>query len=557
MAHHILTMKDVKKVYPGGKTILKGLYLSFFEDAKIGILGHNGSGKSTFLKLVAGIDKDYGGEIWVRDGVKVGYLPQEPQLNPNLNVKENVMEALKDIKDLLDKFNEVSLKFANEMTDEEMNALLEEQDKLQQEIEAKNAWDLDRQIDIAMEALRCPNAEESVLNLSGGEKRRIALCRLLLEKPDILLLDEPTNHLDAESVSWLERYLKNYKGMVLVITHDRYFLDNITSWILELDKGEGIPYEGNYSAWLVQKQKRLQQEEREESARQRTLKSELEWISQSPKARQSKSKARVSAYEDLLSKENESRAYSSALVIPPGPKLSDIVVQCNGVSKAFGGRLLIDDFSFDLPRGAVVGIVGANGAGKSTLFKMITQKENPDAGNIRVGDAVVLGYVDQSRDSLNDENNVWQEISNGHDEIQVGSRAIQSRSYVAQFNFKGADQQKRISQLSGGERNRVHLAKMLKSGANCLLLDEPTNDLDVETLSALENAIVNYAGCVMVISHDRWFLDRISTHIIAFEGDSKVVWCEGNYQDYEIDKVKRLGENSIMPKRIKYKPLSS
>ncbi len=556
MANYVLTMKDIKKVYPGGKTILKGLYLSFFEDAKIGILGHNGSGKSTFLKLIAGIDKDFSGEMWVRDGFKVGYLPQEPQLNPNLNVKDNIMEALADVKYLLDKFNEVSLKFAEEMSDDEMNALLEEQDKLQQEIEAKNAWDLDRQIDIAMDALRCPLGELSVQNLSGGEKRRIALCKLLLEKPDILLLDEPTNHLDAESVSWLEKYLKSYKGMVLVVTHDRYFLDNITSWILELDKGEGIPYEGNYSSWLVQKQKRLQQEEREESARQRSLKSELEWISQSPKARQAKSKARVSAYEELLSKENENKMYNSSLVIPPGPKLGDIVIEAKNLYKGFEGNLLIEDFSFNLPKGAVVGIVGANGAGKSTLFRMITQKEKPDKGSIRLGDAVVLGYVDQSRDSLNNDNNVWQEISNGHDEIQVGSRVIQSRSYVAQFNFKGADQQKKISQLSGGERNRVHLAKMLKSGANCLLLDEPTNDLDVETLSALENAIVNYAGCVMVISHDRWFLDRISTHIIAFEGDSKIIWCEGNYQDYENDKIKRLGELSVIPKRIKYKSLT-
>jgi sulfate-transporting ATPase len=556
MANFVLTMKDVRKVYPGGKTILNGLYLSFFDDAKIGILGHNGAGKSTFLKLIAGIDKEYSGEIWIRDGIKVGYLPQEPQLNPKLSVKENVLEAVKEIKDILDKFNEVSMKFGEVTSDEEMNALLEEQDKLQQQIEAKNAWDLDRQIDIAMDALRCPPADSSVENLSGGEKRRVALCKLLLEKPDILLLDEPTNHLDAESVAWLERYLKEYAGMVLVVTHDRYFLDNITSWILELDRAEGIPYEGNYSAWLAQKQKRLQQEEREESARQRTLKQELEWVSQSPKARQAKNKARISAYENLLAQDNQNKAYQASLVIPPGPKLGDIVVEAKNISKAFEGRMLIEDFTFTVPKGAVVGIIGANGAGKSTLFKMITGQENPDAGSIRIGEAVRLGYVDQSRDSLNNENTVWQEISNGHDEIALGTRNMQSRAYVAQFNFKGGDQQKKIGQLSGGERNRVHLAKMLKSAANVLLLDEPTNDLDVDTLRALESAIVDFAGCVLVISHDRWFLDRISTHIIAFEGDSKVIWNEGNYTDYEEDKLKRLGAQGLTPHRIKYKPIS-
>ncbi|MFL1781378.1 putative energy-dependent translational throttle protein EttA [Candidatus Hepatincolaceae symbiont of Richtersius coronifer] len=556
MANFVLTMKDVKKVYPGGKTILKGLYLSFLDDVKIGILGHNGAGKSTFLKIIAGIDKDYSGELWIRDGIKIGYLAQEPKLNPDLNVKDNILESLKETKDLLDKFNEVSMSFATVENDEEMDKLLNLQDELQQQIEAKNAWDLDRQIEIAMDALRCPPSEADIKFLSGGEKRRIALCKLLLEKPDILLLDEPTNHLDAESVAWLERYLKQYKGTVLVITHDRYFLDNITGWILELDRGEGIPYEGNYSAWLVQKQKRLAQEEREETSRQRSLKTELEWISQSPKARQSKGKARIAAYEDLLSQESLDKAYKAALVIPPGPKLADIVIEIKNVSKSYDGNLLIDDFSFNLPKGAVVGIIGPNGAGKSTLFKMIAKRETPDKGNIRVGESVVLGYVDQSRDSLNDSNNVWQEIADGRDEIAVGAKKILSRAYVAQFNFKGADQQKKISQLSGGERNRVHLAKMLKSGANVLLLDEPTNDLDVDTLRSLEEAIVNFAGCVIVISHDRWFLDRIATHIIAFEDNSKVIACEGNYQYYEEDKIKRLGLEGAAPKRLKYKPLS-
>ncbi|MCL2566560.1 MAG: energy-dependent translational throttle protein EttA [Alphaproteobacteria bacterium] len=556
MAQFVLTMKDVKKVFPGGKTILKGLYLSFFEDAKIGILGHNGAGKSTFMKIVAGLDKEYTGEIWVRDGIKVGYLAQEPRLNESLTVKENIMESVAEIQALVDQFNEVSMKFAEEMTDAEMDKLLELQGQLQNQIDAKDAWDLNRQIDIAMDALRCPAGDSNIKNLSGGEKRRVALCKLLLEKPDILLLDEPTNHLDAESVAWLERYLKEYKGMVLVITHDRYFLDNITNWILELERGEGIPYEGNYSAWLQQKQKRLAQEEREESARQKTLKKEYEWVSASPKARQAKNKARITAYENLLSAENENKVYESSLIIPPGPKLGEIVIEAKNISKAFENKLLIDDLSFIIPRGAVVGIIGANGAGKTTLFRMLTGKENPDKGSIRVGESVVLGYVDQSRDSLNDDNTVWQEISDGMDVIPIGKRTIPSRAYTAQFNFKGADQQKKIASLSGGERNRVHLAKMLKSGANVLLLDEPTNDLDVETLSALEEAILEYAGCVLVISHDRWFLDRISTHILAFEGDSKVIWNEGNYQDYEDDKIKRLGIDATQPHRIKYRPLA-
>ncbi len=555
MATFILTMKDVKKVYPGGKTILSGLYLSFMDDAKIGILGHNGAGKSTFLKLVAGVDKDYMGEMWVRDGIKIGYLPQEPQLDESLTVKENVLVAVKETTDLLAKFNEVSMKFADVTTDEEMNKLLEEQGALQQQIEAKDAWDIERTIDIAMDALRCPDGNLPVTNLSGGEKRRVALCKLLLEKPDILLLDEPTNHLDAESVSWLEQYLRNYKGMVLMVTHDRYFLDNVTGWILELDKGQGIPYEGNYTEWLKQKHKRLEQEEREESSRQRVLKTELEWISKSPKARQAKNKARVNAYEDLLSSSNANSNYNSSLIIPSGPKLGDLVIEFEEISKGFNENLLIDKFSFRIPKGAIVGIIGANGAGKSTLFKMITNAEKPDSGTVKIGDSVVLGYVDQSRDTLNDENTVWQEISNGHDEIHVGNGTMQSRAYVSQFNFKGADQQKKIAKLSGGERNRVHLAKMLRSGANVLLLDEPTNDLDVETLRALEEAISNFTGCVLVVSHDRWFLDRIATHIIAFEGESSVNWNEGNYQDYEEDKIKRLGAEAITPKRIKYKPL--
>lgn len=556
MAQFVLTMKDVKKVFPGGKTILKGLYLSFLEDAKIGILGHNGAGKSTFMKIVAGLDKEISGEIWMRDGIKIGYLAQEPQLNENLSVKENIMESVKEIQDLIHQFNELSMRFAEEMTDDEMDKLLELQGSLQNQIDSKDAWDLDRQIDMAMDALRCPDGDSSIKMLSGGEKRRIALCKLLLEKPDILLLDEPTNHLDAESVAWLERYLKEYKGMVLVITHDKYFLDNITNWILELERAEGYPYEGNYSAWLAQKQKRLAQEEKEESVRQRTLKKELEWVSQSPKARQAKSKARITSYEALLAQANEDKAYESSIIIPVGPKLGEIVIEVKDVSKAFENRLLIDKLSFTVPRGAVVGIVGANGAGKSTMFKMITGQEKPDSGSIRVGESVVLGYVDQSRDSLNDANTVWQEISDGMDQIPIGNKTMPSRAYTAQFNFKGSDQQKKIAALSGGERNRVHLAKMLKSGANVLLLDEPTNDLDVETLSALEEAILEYVGCVLVISHDRWFLNRIATHILAFEGDSKVIWNEGNYTDYEEDKVKRLGVNASQPSRIKYKHLS-
>lgn len=555
MVNYVLTMKDVKKVYQGGKTILSGLYLSFFHNAKIGILGHNGAGKSTFLKLIAGLDKEYSGEIWVREHTKVGYLPQEPKLDNNLSVKENIFLGLSEITDLLNEFNEVSAKFAEVESEEEINKLLAEQDELSGKIEAKDAWDLDRKVAIAMDALNCPDPDLPVHNLSGGEKRRIALCQLLLSNPDILLLDEPTNHLDTESVAWLEDYLKKYKGMVLVVTHDRYFLDNITNWILELDRGEGIPYEGNYSAWLTQKYKRLQQEEKEESSKQRTLKNELEWISKSPKARQAKNQARVKAYEELLATTQKNKEYRASLIIPSGNRLGDLVIEGKNICKSFADRKLIDDFSFNIPKGAIVGIIGSNGVGKSTLFKLISGVETLDSGSIKIGEKVSLGYVDQSRDSLNDNNNVWQEIAEGLDEVTIGNHTIQTRSYVGQFNFKGADQQKKISQLSGGERNRVHLAKMLKQGHNVLLLDEPTNDLDVETLRALETAILEFTGCVLVVSHDRWFLDRIATHIIAFEGDAKVIMHEGNYQEYETDKRKRLGITEDTPKKVKHKSL--
>ena len=548
-------MKNLTKSFPGGRDILKGITLSFLPYVKIGVLGVNGAGKSTLLKIMAGKDKEFGGEAWAAEGVRVGYLEQEPDLDPNKDVLGNAMEGLGEIKDLLDKFNEISARFAEPMDDDEMTALLAEQGELQEKIDAADGWELERTIEIAMDALRCPPGDADVSTLSGGERRRVALCRLLLEKPEILLLDEPTNHLDAESVAWLEHYLKEYKGTVMIVTHDRYFLDNVTGWILELDRGQGIPYEGNYSSWLEQKEKRLGQESREESARQRTLKHELEWIRSSPRARQTKSRARITAYEDLLAKSQEQRTGKAQIVIPPGPRLGDLVIEAKGVAKAYGDKLLMDDLDFLMPPGAIVGIIGPNGAGKTTLFRMITGSEQPDGGSLRIGETVALGYVDQSRDSLDDKNNVWQEISGGHDDIQVGKRTIQSRAYVAQFNFKGADQQKSVGQLSGGERNRVHLAKMLKSEANVLLLDEPTNDLDVETLRALEDAIVEFAGCVLVISHDRWFLDRLATHILAFEGDSHMEWFEGNYQDYEADRHRRLGTDADQPHRIKYKPL--
>ncbi len=549
-------MKDLSKTFPGGKEILKGVTLSFLPDAKIGVLGVNGAGKSTLMKMMAGKEEASGGEAWAAEGVRVGYLEQEPQLDPTKTVGENVMLGLGGVKDMLDRFNEISMKFAEPMDDDEMNALLAEQGELQEKIDAVDGWELERTIEIAMDALRCPPADAAVDKLSGGERRRVALCRLLLQKPEVLLLDEPTNHLDAESVAWLERHLREYDGTVLMVTHDRYFLDNVTGWILELDRARGIPYEGNYSAWLEQKQKRLAQEEREESARQRTLKQELEWIRQSPRARQAKSKARITAYDELVAKSADRAPGTAQIVIPPAPRLGDLVIQAEGLSKGFDDRLLIDDLSFKLPPGGIVGVIGPNGAGKTTLFKMLTGQEEPDAGSIRVGETVHLGYIDQSRDTLDDNKTVWEEVSGGLDEIELGKRTMQSRAYVAQFNFKGGDQQKKVGQLSGGERNRVHLAKMLKSGANVLLLDEPTNDLDVETLRALEDALEEFAGCAVVISHDRWFLDRLATHILAFEGDSHVEWFEGNFEAYEEDKIRRLGDDAVEPHRIKYKPLT-
>ena len=548
-------MKNLTKTYPGGKEVLKGVTLQFFPDAKIGVLGHNGAGKSTLMKIMAGLDTDFGGEAWAADGIKVGYLSQEPELDPAKTVEENVTDGMGGTKLLLDRFNEVSARFAEPMTDDEMNDLLAEQGELQEQIDAVDGWDLERTIDIAMDALRCPPADSSVENLSGGERRRVALCRLLLQKPEILLLDEPTNHLDAESVAWLERHLREYPGMVMIVTHDRYFLDNVTGWILEIDRGRGIPYEGNYSAWLEHQEKRLRQEAREEDSRQRILKTELEWIRTSPKGRHDKSKARITAYDDLLAKAQEKRIGSTTISIPPGPRLGDLVIEANDVTKAFGDKLLMDDLSFKLPPGGIVGVIGPNGAGKTTLFKMITEQETPDDGTLRVGGTVKLGYVDQSRDSLADDKTVWQEISGGLDILTLGKREIQSRAYVSWFNFKGGDQQKKVGQLSGGERNRVHLAKMLQSEANVLLLDEPTNDLDVDTLRALEEALSEYAGCAVVISHDRWFLDRLATHILAFEGDSHVEWFEGNFEAYEEDKRRRLGADADQPHRIKYKPL--
>jgi len=553
---YIFTMKNLRKVYPGGKEILKDTTLAFLPKVNIGVVGVNGAGKSTVLKIMGGIDKDFSGEAWAAEGVRVGYLSQEPQLDPKKTVGENVMEGLGEVKDALDRFNEISAKFAEPMDDDEMNALLAEQGELQEKIDATNGWELERTIEIAMDALRCPPADAGVEKLSGGERRRIALCRLLLQKPDLLLLDEPTNHLDAESVAWLQRHLENYEGTVITITHDRYFLDSVCGWILEIDRGQTIPYEGNYSSWLEQKQKRLAQAEKEETARQRALKHELEWVRQSPKARQAKSKARIAAYEDLRAKAADRPVGTAQISIPPGERLGSVVIEAEGLSKGFENRLLIDNLNFRLPPGGIVGIIGPNGAGKTTLFRMITGEETPDSGALRLGDTVQLGYVDQSRDDLDDNKTVWQEISDGLDIIQLGKKEIQSRAYVSWFNFKGGDQQKKLGQLSGGERNRVHLAKMLKSGANVILLDEPTNDLDVETLRALEDGLEDFPGCAVVISHDRWFLDRIATHILAFEGDSEVVWFEGNYSDYEEDRKRRLGAEADQPHRIKYKPLT-
>jgi len=552
---YIYVMNGLSKTFAGGREILKNINLSFFPGAKIGVLGTNGAGKSTLLKIMAGIDTQFVGEAWAAEGVKVGYLPQEPELEAGKTVQELVMEGMSETKMILDRFNEVSAKFAEEMTDEEMNTLLAEQAELQEKIDAANAWDLDRHVEIAMDALRLPPSDTDVGPLSGGEKRRVALCRLLLSAPDLLLLDEPTNHLDAESVAWLQRFLHDFPGTVVTVTHDRYFLDEVAGWILELDRGQGIPFEGNYSGWLEQKQKRLQQEGKQDAARQRSLANELEWVRASPRGRQAKSKARLTAYEDLLNQNQEKVIDNAKIVIPPGPRLGDLVIESLNLVKGFADRLLVDGLSFKLPPGGIVGVIGPNGAGKTTLFRMITGQDTADSGSINIGDTVKLGYVDQSRDDLNPNSTVWEEISDGLDEIELGKRKMQSRAYCGMFNFRGADQQKKVGQLSGGERNRVHLAKMLKSGANLILLDEPTNDLDVDTLRALEEALLEFAGCAVVISHDRWFLDKIATHILAFEGDSNIEWFEGNYQAYEEDRRRRLGSDADQPHRIKYKPI--
>ena len=553
---YVYVMKDLTKSYPGGREVFKGVTLSFLPTAKIGVLGPNGAGKSTLMRIMAGQDKEFGGEAWAAEGVRVGYLSQEPWLDPEKTVGENVRDAFGTLTADLERFNEISMKFGEEMSEEEMNTLLAEQAELQERIDAADGWDLDRTVDIALDALRCPPAESGVTTLSGGERRRVALCKLLLEKPEMLLLDEPTNHLDAESVSWLEKTLRDYEGAVLIVTHDRYFLDNVTNWILEVDRGRGIPYEGNYSSYLAAKRKRLQQEEKEESTRQRQLAEEQEWIGRSPAARQSKSKARIQAYEELLQKSLDKAPDPTEIQIPPAPRLGNTVIVADQIRKGFGNRLLIDELSFKLPPGGIVGVIGPNGAGKTTLFKMINGRDKPDAGTMTVGDSVELGYVDQSRDSLDDKKTVWQEISEGQDLITMGKRAVPSRAYCAAFNFKGGDQQKPVGVLSGGERNRVHLAKMLKNPHNVLLLDEPTNDLDVDTLRALEEALTDFAGCAVIISHDRWFLDRLATHILAFEGDSHVEWFEGNYQAYEADKRRRMGAAADQPHRIKYRPLT-
>lgn len=553
---YVFVMQNLTKVFPGGKELFKGITLSFLPGAKIGVLGVNGAGKSTLLKIMAGVDKDFNGEAWAAEGVKVGYLEQEPKLDPTKNVMENIMDGLGETRDLLKKYEEVSARFAEELTDDEMNALIEEQAELQEKIDACNGWDLERTIEIAMDALRCPPSDADVTKLSGGEKRRVALCRLLLQQPDMLLLDEPTNHLDAESVAWLEHHLKDYKGTVVMVTHDRYFLDNVTGWILELDRGQGIPYEGNYSSWLQQKQKRLEQEAREETARQRVLANELEWIQKNPKARQAKSKARISAYDELLNQAQKEKITTANITIPMTERLGDLVIEAEHITKGYGDKILIDDLSFRIPKGAIVGIIGPNGAGKTTLFRMITGQEKPDSGTIRLGDTVDLGYVDQTRDELDPNKNVWEEISDGLDMVTLGKAEVPSRAYVGQFNFKGSDQQKKVGQLSGGERNRVHLAKMLKKGANVILLDEPTNDLDVDTLRSLEEGIMNYPGCVLVTSHDRWFLDRLATHILAYEDNGHVEWFEGNFEDYEKDKIRRLGEDAVKPHRTRYKTLT-
>ena len=544
----IYHMRGLSKTYPAGKKVLDNVNLSFYPDAKIGVLGVNGSGKSTLMRIMAGLDTEFVGEGFVADGAKVGYLPQEPDLDPALDVKGNAMLGVKEKQAILDRYNELAMNYSDETADE--------MTRLQDEIEAKGLWDLESQVEQAMDALGCPPDDSEVAKLSGGERRRVALCRLLLEKPDLLLLDEPTNHLDAETVNWLEGHLRAYPGAILIVTHDRYFLDNVTSWILELDRGRGIPYEGNYSAWLTQKQKRLEQEGREDAARQRALAEESEWIASSPRARQAKSKARIAAYDELVKKSNEKAPTAAQIVIPVAERLGQNVIDFADLSKGYGDRLLIDKLSFRLPPGGIVGVIGANGAGKTTLFRIITGQEKPDAGAITIGESVQLGYVDQSRDALSATKNVWEEISGGYDIITLGKREMNSRAYVGAFNFKGADQQKKVGQLSGGERNRVHLAKMLKSGANLLLLDEPTNDLDVDTLRALEEALLDFAGCAVIISHDRFFLDRVATHMLAFEGDSHVEWFEGNFADYEEDKKRRLGIDSVIPHRLKYKKFS-
>jgi ATP-binding cassette ChvD family protein len=541
-------MHGLSKAYPGGRKVLENVNLSFYPDAKIGVLGLNGSGKSTLLRIMAGIDSEFVGEAWAAEGARVGYLPQEPQLDATKSVRENVMLGVADKRAILERYNELAANYSDETADE--------MSKLQDEIEAKGLWDLDSKVDLAMDALRCPPDDAKVETLSGGERRRVALCRLLLEEPELLLLDEPTNHLDAETVAWLESHLEKYPGAVLIVTHDRYFLDHVTGWILELDRGRGIPYQGNYSSWLVQKHKRLQQEGREEEARQRTIEREREWMAASPKARQAKGKARIQRYEELIAQSTDRGLGAAQIIVPPGPRLGDLVIEANGLGKAYGDQLLFEDLSFKLPPGGIVGIIGPNGAGKTTLFRLITGQEKADQGAIKIGDTAKLGYVDQSRDTLDGKKNVWEEISGGEDILKLGTREMQSRAYVAAFNFKGSDQQKKVGALSGGERNRVHLAKMLKSGANVLLLDEPTNDLDVDTLRALEEALEDFAGCAVVISHDRFFLDRIATHILAFEGDSHVEWFEGNFEAYEEDKKRRLGIGADIPHRIKYKKFS-
>ena len=555
-SQYVYSMYKLGKTYPGGKEVLKDISLSFLPGAKIGVLGLNGAGKSTLLKIMAGIETDFSGEAMAADGIHIGYLAQEPELDASLDVQGNVMAGMGEAKQLMDRFNEVSARFAEELTDDEMNEVIAEQAELQEKIDAMDAWDLERKAEIAMDALRVPDGSADVTKLSGGERRRVALCKLLLSAPDMLLLDEPTNHLDAESVAWLQRFLHDFPGTVVTITHDRYFLDEVAGWILELDRGQGIPYEGNYSGWLEQKQKRLEQEGKAEDARVRSLSRELDWVRSAPKARQAKSKARITAYEKLLEEGQQQRIETAKIVIPAGPRLGDKVLEADKLSKGFGDRLLIDEATFRLPPGGIVGVIGPNGAGKTTLFRMLTNQEAPDNGSLSVGHTVKLGYVDQSRDALDDNKTVWEVISDGLDELELGKRTVPSRAYVSNFNFKGADQQKKVGQLSGGERNRVHLARMLKSGANLLLLDEPTNDLDVDTLRALEEALLEFAGCAVVISHDRWFLDRIATHIMAFEGDSHVEWFEGNYEAYEADKKRRLGAEADRPTRIKYKPIS-